>query len=225
MDASNRLRNCFLCRQLDEAEITALTEIVVFRSLAKGEHLFWEGQTATGFFVLLAGSVRVYKVSPDGKEVTLHQIRPGQMFAEAAIFSEGGFPAHCMALADSEVAFFPKERFIRLVAESPQISLKMIAGLAGFVREFSQQVEDLSLREVPGRLARFLLEERERLGADCYDLDTTKAELANRLGTTGESLSRNLKRMIDLGAIMVSGGRITVLDADRLASIAFGEKI
>jgi CRP-like cAMP-binding protein len=225
MDAADQLRHCFLCRQLDEAEITALTEIVIFRSLGKGEHLFWEGQAASGFFVLLTGSVRVYKASAEGKEVTLHQIRPGQMFAEAAIFTEGGFPANCMALADSEVAFFPKDRFIRLLTESPQISLKMIAGLAGFVREFSQQVEDLSLREVPGRLARFLLEERERVGADTFHLDTTKSELARRLGTTGESLSRNLRKLSDLAAIAVAGSQITLLDLPRLQSIAAGEKI
>lgn len=219
------LRDCFLCRELDDNELDALVEIVVTRRLNKGETLFWEGDTAAGFYILLAGSVRIYKTSAEGKEITLHQIRPGQMFAEAAIFSRGGYPANATALLDSEVAFFPKDKFIRLVTDHPQISLKMVAGLAAFVREFNQMVEDLSLNEVPARLARFLLEERTRLQDNTFQLDTTKAELANKLGTTSETLSRNLRKLRELQVVAVDGNLITLLNLPRLESIAAGEKI
>ncbi len=175
MDTAKLLKDCFLCRELDTAELHELAEIVIIRSLNKGEQLFWEGDKATGFFVLLRGRMRVFKASPEGKEFTIHQIDPGQMFAEAAIFSRGGFPANAAALIDSTVAFFPKDRFLDLIGRSPQISLKMIAGLAKFVREFNQHVENLSLKEVPARLAGFLLDEHLRTDSAKIILNTPKA--------------------------------------------------
>ena len=225
MNATDRLRTCSLCRELDETELAALADIASLRQLDKGEILFWEGDAAAGFYVLLTGSVRVYKASPEGKEYTIHQIRPGQIFAEAAIFSGGGYPANCSALADSEVAFFPKDRFIELIKRSPQISLKMIASLSAFVREFNRMVEDLSLHEVPARLARFLLDERARTSGEIIHLETSKTELANKLGTVSETLSRNLKKFSDLEIIKVHGDRITLLDLLRLEAVANGEKI
>ena len=225
MNPIDRLRHCSLCRELDEKELKALAEIASVRRPAKGDILFWEGDHATGFYVLLAGSIRIYKASAEGKEYTIHQIRPGQMFAEAAIFGGQHYPANCAALTDSEVAFFPKDRFLHLIKTSPDISLKMIAGLSAFVREFNQMVEDLSLHEVSARLARFLLAEGERTQGDTFILDTTKAELANKLGTVSETLSRNLKKFRELQVIQVEGDRITLLDFPRLKSIADGEKI
>jgi len=225
MATIERLQNCFLCRELNEGELEALAAIVSVRRAEKGETLFWEGDPATGFYILLSGSIRIYKTSPDGKEFTIHQIRPGQMFAEAAIFAGRQYPANCSAMADSEVAFFPKDRFLGLIKKSPDISLKMIAGLSAFVREFNQKVEDLSLREVSARLARYLLEESKRAQLDTVYLETTKAELANKLGTISETLSRNLKKLSDLQTIRVDSNKIIILDAPRLQSIADGEKI
>jgi CRP/FNR family transcriptional regulator len=219
------LRQCFLCRELDETELRALADLVVIRRLAKGQTLFWEGDPASGFYSLLTGRIRVYKTSPEGQDFTIHQIRPGQMCAEAAIFSQGGFPANATALADSEVAFFPKDKFISLVTSSPGISLKMIAGLAAFVREFNQMVEDLSLKEVSARLAGYLLEESVRKKNTAFELETTKTELANKLGTAGETLSRNLRKFSDLKIISMQGTHITLLDPVRLKNIAAGEKM
>ena len=225
MDIEQALRRSHLCSGLDEGELKKLVRIVRVRKLAKKELLFFEGEPAGGFFILLAGRVRVYKSSPEGKEYTLHIIQPGQMFAEAAIFSGKGYPANCGALEKSEVAFFPKDRFLELIHGSPRVSLKMIASLAAFVREFNLKVEELSLKEVSARLATFLLGERKRCGSDCFKLEITKGELAARLGTVSETLSRNLKKMKDLECIGVAGKTITILDPGRLQAIAEGDKI
>jgi CRP/FNR family transcriptional regulator len=174
--------------------------------------------------VLLSGKVRIYKASPDGKEYTLHMISPGQMFAEAAIFKGGTFPANCAAIEDSVVTFFPKDRFVALITKYPQISLKMISALSGFVRDFNQQVENLSLKEVSARLASYLLRMSEESGRNEFELETSKAELASSLGTISETLSRNLKYLRDLGVIRVDGKKIAILDANGLKSIAHGEK-
>lgn len=225
MIASAQLKRCTLCAQLNDQEFHEIEQIVSVRSVAKNEILFFQGDQATGFFVLLAGKVRVYKASADGKEYTLHLIAPGQMFAEAAIFQGNRFPANCSALENSTVAFFPKEQFVRLIKQSPDISLKMIAGLARFVREFNQMVEDLSLKEISARLADYILAEQIREKSDSFKMDITKSELARKLGTISATLSRNLRKLKKIGAIEVEGRQIKILDPKRLQAIALGEKI
>lgn len=220
------LETSHLCTGMDAQELEAIARIVTCRELAAGETLFQEGDAARGFYVLLRGRVRIYKSSPDGKEYNLHAIRPGMIFAEVAIFHGGHFPANCVALEDSTVAFFPKEAFLRLLRESPQISLKIIASMALFVRDFNRQIEELSLKEVPARIAAFLLREAERTGLRAVALDITKTELAGRLGTVSETLSRSLRKLKDQGLIREQGKIITLLDPTRLQDIAEGvEKI
>ena len=184
-----------------------------------------QGDPALGFFIILDGSIRVYKASLEGKEYTINYMQAGQMFAEAAIFQGTTFPANSVATRDSTVAFFPKDRFIKLIEDFPKISLKMIAALSIFVRELNQQIENLSLKEVPARLAYHLLSNANKLGASQISLDITKAELAHSLGTISETLSRNLKKLRDLAVIKVDGKDITILDNTRLQAIADGEKI
>jgi CRP/FNR family transcriptional regulator len=220
MDYRQLLKKSHLFSELDDHELTALDKIVSIRHVSKGEILFFQGDLATGFYVLLTGRIRVYKASPDGKEYTLHLISPGQMFAEAAVFRGPQYPANCAALEDSTIAFLPKDRFLSLVENSPQISLKMIGGLVGFVREFNQMVEDLSLKGVPARLASFLLNEYNKNEGFSFLLEVSKSELARRLGTVSETLSRNLKRFRESGWIRVAGKEITILDPEGLRSIA-----
>ena len=146
------------------------------------------------------------------------------MFAEAAIFKGGTFPANSAAEADSVVAFFPKDRFVRLLTDYPSISLKMIGSLSAFVREFNRQIEDLSLKEVSARLAAHLLRMAQKAGGHRFELEMTKAELARSLGTISETLSRNLRKMRDQDIIEVDGNSISILDAGRLNALAEGEK-
>lgn len=222
MKTVDALSRCHLCAGLAPAEVEAVSRITSLRTVQDGELLFQEGDPARGFYVLLAGRIRIFKSSADGKEHTLHIIRPGQMFAEVAIFHDGMFPAHAVAVEDSTVAFFPKPDFLRLLGESPQISLKIIGSLAAFVREFNRQIEDLSLKDVPSRLAGYFLDECRRTGRTVFRLETTKLELARRLGTISETLSRNLRKFSELGLIEVRQREITVLQPDRLEDIAGG---
>ena len=99
-----------------------------------------------------------------------------------------------------------------------------IGSLSGFVRDFTRQVEELSLKEVPARLASYLLNRAEETGSDIIHLEGTKSELAGRLGTVSETLSRNLKKLSDLGVIRVDGRDITILNSKQLNKIADGEK-
>ena len=219
------LAKSYLCSGFEADELHEFAAIARFMEIDKDKIIFFEGDPAEGFYVLLSGRVRIYKASPDGKEYTIHVIKPGQLFAEAAIFKGHEYPANCATMEKSAVAYFPKEAFLNLLKKYPVISLKIIGSLASFVRDFNRQVEELSLKEVPARLASFLLNRAEKTGSNLVNLDFTKTELANRLGTISETLSRNLKKMSDLGVISVNGREISILDKNRLNNIADGEKI
>ncbi len=225
MSTKDVLSKCNLFSELDNTEITDLTNITQIRNTKKKSVLFWEGDPATGFFLLLSGRMRIYKSSPDGKEYTLHIIHPGNIFAEAAIFKGKGFPANCVALEDSVVAFFPKNEFIQLLTTSPHIALKIIGTLSSWLRDFSRTIEELSLKEVPARLASYLLTEVEKSDSKSFDLSISKTQLASQIGTISETLSRTLRKMRDAKIIIVEGKRIDILDLDSLEAIANGKKI
>jgi CRP-like cAMP-binding protein len=225
MDLSHYVTASLLFKGLDGAEIAALQQVVSMTQVKKGRILFLDGDEATGFYVLFEGKVRIYKSNPEGKEYTIHIINPGQFFAEVAIFDGKYFPADCMAIDDSVVGFFPKDRFLKLIEEYPRISLKIIASLSRFLRDYNQMVEELALKEVSARLAHYLLDKSEGRTRKTIVLGVSKTELAKNLGTISETLSRNLKKLRDINAISVNGQEITIHDFDRLENIASGAKI
>jgi CRP/FNR family transcriptional regulator len=224
MDTIDALKTCQLCRELSDDELSAVAEIVTLKTYPKDGILFLEGDPSEGIFSLIEGKVRIYKATEEGKEFTIHIINPGQLFAEAAIFGKQEYPANCIALKDSVVAFFPKQDFIALLHRLPEIALKLIASLSSFLREYNQLVENLSLREVQSRLSYFLLKEYERIPGEVIILKMSKSDLADRLGTANETLSRNFRKLSDLEIISVSGREIRVLDPAGLAQMAKGEK-
>lgn len=225
MEKFNLLKNSRLFAGLDDSELKKVAAIIELKKASKNQILFFEGDQANGFYLLLEGRIKIYKSSPDGKEQILHMISPGQIFAEAAIFHGNRFPANCMAADDSLVAFIPKNEFVGLIEQSPQISLKIIASLSAFVREFTVLVENLSLKEVPSRIATYLLQLAEDNDSETVTLEITKSELAKQLGTLSETLSRGLRKLIDNNIIAVDGNTISIIEPDRLADIADGEKI
>ncbi len=225
MKIEEHLKKIHFGMGLNEGELTDLARVAVPRSAKKGEMLFLEGDRAGGFFLLLSGQVRIFKSSPDGKEYTIHIINPGHIFAEVAAFENSPFPANGAALEDSEIAFFPKEAFFDLIRKSPQISLKIISSLSSFLRDYNRQVENLSLKEVPARIASFLITEAGKAGRDRVHLKSSKTEWARTLGTISETLSRALRKMSDEGIIAVDGREIVILEPERLRNIADGEKI
>jgi CRP-like cAMP-binding protein len=225
MDIREALLHSNLCAHFDERDLEAIAGISSVRRFARKEMLFLEGDPADGFFSLVEGKVRIYKSSHEGKEYTIHMISPGQLFAEAAIFQGKNYPANCAALEDSIVVYFPKMAFIELLTRMPVISLKIIGSLSAFLREYNQIVENLSLKEAPARLASYLMNEYDRIPGEVIVLRMSKSALSDRLGTAGETLSRNLRKLSDLGIISVANKEIKILDSARLSEIASGRKI
>jgi CRP/FNR family transcriptional regulator len=210
---------CHLFSGLTAADIELLATVVRWKTVSKSEVLFEEGQAADGFYLVESGKVKVYKLSADGKEHILHIVQPGNSFADAAIFGNGLFPAFAEALSDANLLFFPKTPFLNLLHQHSQLSINMIAGLSRHLRQFAMQIEDLTLRDVPARLSRYLLQLSRSIDGH-IELPLSKNQLASNLGTTSESLSRTLRKLIDEEVLQVKGRSIKILDSDRLSDLA-----
>ncbi len=219
MNYSQILKTCPFFAGLSDVDIEALMGIARVRDSSRGELLFSDGEKAVGFFVVLDGKVKVYKLSPEGKERILHIIHPGGTFAEAAIFADGLYPAYAEPLQSSKLLFLPKEGFLNLLMDNGRISINMIAGLSKFLRQFANQIEDLTFKDVPSRLARYLMTLSEGVKAS-VDLPISKSQLASNLGTVGETLSRTLRKLSEDDLISVSGKTVEILDFERLEELS-----
>ncbi len=210
---------------LPRAQLEDLTRIVVNKHFRKGQTVFSEGDKGTGFYVVIDGLVRIFKLSVEGKEQILHIFGPGEPFGEVPVFAGRNFPAHAEAIAESRLFFFPRDAFTALIGENPSLALNMLALLSMRLRQFTVQVEQLSLKEVPGRLAAYLQYlSDEKGGGTSFDLDISKGHLASLLGTIPETLSRIFARMTQQGLIRVDGPRISITDQAGLEALATGEK-
>jgi len=218
IDPAEIIKRCPLFSGVTESDLQLLLAIIRTRRMARGEVLFEEGAAADGFYIVAHGKVKVYKLSPDGRERILHVVQPGSSFAEAAIFDDGRYPAFAEPLDESLLLFFPKREFLDLLHHHSQLAINMIAGLSRFLRLFTMQIEDLTFRDVPARLARYLLG-LKRDGAMSV-LPVSKTQLASNLGTTSETLSRTFRKLSDDDIIRVQGKEIEILDPERLADLA-----
>ncbi len=203
-------------------QLRELASIVVEKPYSRGQVIFREGEEGRGFYVVATGRVKIYKLSPEGKEQILHIFGPGEPFAEVPVFAGQVYPANAEALEDSRLLFFPRAGFTELIRRHPSLALNMLAVLSRRLRQLAALVEDLSLKEVPARLAAYLLYTAEQKGAAHFDLDIPKGQLANLLGTTPETLSRLLAKMAKEGLIASRGPRIELLKRTDLQALAAG---
>jgi CRP/FNR family transcriptional regulator len=172
-----------------------------------------EGDDCNGFYIVAAGKVKIYKVSFEGKEQIFHIYGPGNPFGEVPVFSGQKFPANAQTILKSHLLFFPRTAFVDLISDNPSLSLNMLAILSMRLRQFTVQIENLSLKEVPGRLASYLLYlANEQEQEDFVALNISKGQLASLLGTIPETLSRILAKMNNQNLIEVSGRDIKLLD-------------
>ncbi len=214
-----------LFKGLPEPYLAKLSEILVDQTFNRGITIFIEGDEAAGFYTVISGRIKIFKLSPDGKEQILHIFGPGNIFGEVPMFAGGHFPANAETIEKSRVFFFPRTSFIELIKSEPSLAMNMLAELSKKLRQLTRLVEELSLKEVPGRLAAYLLLISDEGDThDTIDLDITKTQLAGLVGTIPETLSRILGRMINQGVIEVSGRMIKIVDRKALSEIAEGGK-
>lgn len=206
---------------LPENQLEEIKDIAVDRHFNRGEIIFSDGDEGNGFFVVVEGLVKIFKASLDGKEQILHIYGPGEPFGQVAVYAGRSYPASAQAIARSHVLFFPRAAFVDLITRIPSLAMNMLAVLSKRLREFTVQVENLSLKEVPGRLAGYLIYLADEQGKDdTITLSISKGQIASLLGTIPETLSRIFARMTELNLIEMDGRNIKLLNRSGLEELA-----
>ena len=214
------VRQVPLFSALSEMELRELLRVCPTRNLPAGSQVFSPSQQAESFYIILAGKVKLYKLSAKGDEQILHMYGQGDTFAEAAMWAGIRYPAHAEALVETTLLGVSRAVLKKLIDRNTDLSLAMLGGMSAKLREFNQLIEQLSLKEVPARLGNILLELPARPGTNTVVLKQTKRELAARIGTVPETLSRAFKKLNAMGLIEVKGSEIMILDPDGLSDLA-----
>ena len=206
---------------LPEDQIVAIEKIAVEKQINKGEIIVSEGDEGEGFFVIVEGRVKVFKVSTEGKEQILHIFGSGQPFGEVPVFTGQRFPANAQAIDKTRVLFFPRASIVNLISANPSLALNMLAIMSIKLRQFAVQIENLSLKEMPARLASYLISlAGEQNKDEVVTLQISKGQLASILGTIPETLSRVFAKLSGQNLINVDGKKITLLDRRGLEDLA-----
>jgi CRP/FNR family transcriptional regulator, dissimilatory nitrate respiration regulator len=218
-DLAAWLQTTQLFRGLSQTQLLRVTQIAQVKQLSKGDLIFQEGSEATGFFVVKVGRVKIFKVSVQGKEHILHFFSTGENFAEVPALDGKNFPASAATLEPSELVFFPRLAVLDLLHQDPDIAINMLISLSQHLRNLTGLIEELSFKDVPQRLAAYLLNLADRpRSTSSLNLDLSKGQLAAALGTIPATLSRAFYRLSSEGLIAINGSQIELLDRDRLHS-------
>jgi CRP/FNR family transcriptional regulator, dissimilatory nitrate respiration regulator len=211
-------------RGLDDAAMTRLVSMAGIRRFRKGQIIFRQEDPCPGIYVVGTGVVKIFKISPNGKEHVLHFASAGMTFAEVAAIGRFACPASAEVLEPCTCALLPQESFTRLLETSHKLCLQLMVSMAGWVRHLVGLMEDIVLRDATARVAQHLLVQ-ERAGAERKDfsLPMRKKDLASHLNLTSETLSRTFARLAACGLIQMGARqRIRILDRQSLADIAQG---
>lgn len=209
------------CR-LKEPDLALLEKCGAERAYGKDETLFAHGDPCRGFYLVVDGMVKVYRVGTDGRETVLHLVGPPDHFAEAALFEDLEYPASAICTEASVLIFFERDRFLHLIAEHSSFALGLFAGLSLWIRRMVGRVEGLTVTDAPQRLARMLvdLKLQGRGGERFVELPARKYLIAGQLGMTAPTFSRCLAKLETDGVVRVEGRKLFVLDPDRLEELA-----
>lgn len=218
------LRRASLFAGISDAQLGKLGHIARPVTLPAGASVFSQGDRADAFYLLVEGTVKVAKTFRDGRGATIRYVRPGETFGESVLFNDT-YPSSTETLEPSRLCRFDTEMFRRLMLAEPELALLVIAAMARLLVMLNQRVEELLL-PVPARLARYILSlcSEQATPSRCH-LAFARHELAARLGTVPETLSRTLNRFVAGGLLAVHGNDIEVLNPAVLARLAqqYGE--
>ena len=229
LDPLETLRRVAFFAVLPVDDLRTLASHCVARRLGKDEVLVAEGDACAGLFVVQSGAIKIFKMAENGREQVLVIERAGSTVGELSIFDGGNFPASAAAVEDSTLLFLPKKEFLDLCRRNSEVALAVIRTLAWRFRYLADLIEELSLKEVSHRLARFLRDRALRLGIRTrrgveFPLEETNQQIGAEIGTVRDLVSRNLRRFVDRGIIRLERRKVIVLDMAELEAQAAGAK-
>jgi len=221
-NAVEALRKTEFFQDLDDGLLRALAEKAVERRLARDEILFMMGDDANGLYVVVSGSVRAFRTGNDGRQQIIHTERSGSTIGELPLFDGQPYPSTVAAEEDSVVLFLNKNSVQHLFSAHPDIAMTALRVLSRRLRRCAELVESISLRAVGQRLAQWFLHEATTRGHKSgrgseVELALSREQMANRIGSVREVVSRAISRLEQEGLIEIQAHRLRIPDLERLS--------
>jgi CRP/FNR family transcriptional regulator len=201
---------------LGPVELQAFAQVAAEKRYGPGEILFHEGEACAGMFIVADGQVKIFKTSPSGREMTIAVETAPSTVAELPMFDGGPYPASVSAIDHVLSLFIDKRDFFALCRSHPEIALQILSVIGRRLRHLVMTLESVTFGSIRQRLARLLIELSEDAGSDAFPMTMTHQELASRLGTVREVVSRNLSRFQVEGMIRVADRRIHIVHRQML---------
>jgi CRP/FNR family transcriptional regulator, cyclic AMP receptor protein len=215
------LRQAPLFSALDDEAASALRASMSETKIRRGEVLFREGDSGDRLFVVTDGKVKLGRSSSDGRENLLAILGPGQMFGELSLFDPGPRSATVTAVTDVSMLVLSHDEMVRWLSGRPEVARGLLSQLAGRLRKANDVVADLVFSDVPGRVAKALLDLSARFGRTADDgvhvhHDLTQEELAQLVGASRETVNKALADFAQRGWLRLEPRSVVLLDVERL---------
>lgn len=219
------LRNTPVFSGLDDTELGEIVPLVVKRKLKNGTVIFHEGDPGSAFFLVKQGRVKIYKAAPDGREQVISILGDGQIFGDVPVFDGGPYPATAATMVETEIYQVKRDEFEEFLRRHPDVAMKLLKMLGQRLRQAMALIRDLSFKQVPHRLAGLLLKlalENGKAvdGGTLIDMALSRQDIAEIVGTSRETVTREIKKMESNGMLRLEGRRIIVTDAEKLTGWA-----
>ncbi|MBM7530549.1 Crp/Fnr family transcriptional regulator [Brevibacterium luteolum] len=219
------VRNATLFAGLDDESTSALLKFMKPRSLRRGTVLFREGDSGNELYIVSTGKLKVGRESPDGRENLLSVVGPGEMIGELTLFDPGTRSTTVTAVSQTELLSLEHNDLMTWLEERPQAAMNLLRALAQRLRRTNDTVGDLVFSDVPGRVAKALLDLAERFGKQGPDgtlvaHDLTQEELAQLVGASRETVNKALADFAARGWLRLEARAVVILDQERLSNRA-----
>jgi CRP-like cAMP-binding protein len=206
---------------LDDASAASLRASMTAVKLSRGQVLFKEGDEGDRLFVVVDGKLKLGTTSNDGRENLLSILGPGDMFGELSLFDPGPRTATATAVVDSKLLALAHDQVIGWVKEHPQVSLQLLGRLAQRLRKANDVLSDLVFADVPGRVAKAIIELGQRFGTQKpnglhVNHELTQEELAQLVGASRETVNKALADFATRGWVKLEPRAVIILDYERL---------
>ena len=216
------VRKAPLFTALDDAAAASLRASMDSVKIAKGSVLFAEGDEGDHLYVIVEGKLKLGTSSGDGRENLLSILGPGEMFGELSLFDPGPRTSSATAVTDSKLLSLGQEKLIPWLATNPNVSLQLLARLAQRLRRTNEAVGDLVFSDVPGRVAKALIDLGERFGKQTDEglfvhHDLTQEELAQLVGASRETVNKALADFAGRNWLKLDGRAVLITDLERLS--------
>ena len=215
------LRRAPLFASLDDEAFAALTEEITEVDLSRGSALFYEGDPGDQLYFIVSGKIKLGRTASDGRENLVAIMGPGEIFGEMALFNPAPRNATATAVSATRLAGLRHENLRRAIASSPDVSLQLLQALAQRLSKTNESLADLVFSDVPGRVAKALLDLADRFGRPATDgvlvaHELTQEELAQLVGASRETVNKALAEFVQRGWIRLEARAVVILDLQRL---------